>query len=66
MGVGSEQQTASAPAAVRACHILSGSLCFQAPISRSQSLAGLEGLNSTRYSGKAVPILLQNPLPYHH
>ena len=34
----SEQQLALAPTAVRACHILSGSLSFQAPISRSQSL----------------------------
>ena len=38
MGVGLEQPTASASAAVRACHILFGSLCFHTPISRSQSL----------------------------
>ena len=38
MGVGLGQPTASASAAVRACHILFGSLCFHTPISRSQSL----------------------------
>ena len=38
MGVGLGQPTTSASAAVRACHILFGSLCFHTPISRSQSI----------------------------